>query len=223
MTKPVLKTFTDTGIYKITSPSGKFYIGSASSFRKRWDEHKRQFRLGTHHSRPLQHSYNKYGIDGLVFEKLEFCNRDDLLSCEQSWLDSMRPQYNSAKTAGSTFGMKWTKETRKKMSLSQMGKKHSNESKKKMSAAAKRRPKFSEETCRRMSLSRMGEKHHSARPVKCVENGMEFITATDAVRWLQANGKPKAALSAISNVINGNNKSAYGFHWEAIEKRPDNE
>lgn len=213
----------ETGIYKITAPSGKFYIGSASSFKKRWDEHKRQLKLGTHHSRQLQSAYKKYGLDGLAFDVLEFCRRKDLIAREQSWLDAMQPQYNSAKIAGSNFGIKRSAETCEKIRYANTGKTHSEDAKRKMSEAAKKRPKFSEETRRKMSESRTGWKHPSARPIRCVENGIEFFTATDAVRWLQANGKTKAALSAISNVINGKTKSAYGFRWEPTDDGQKNE
>ena len=60
----------DCGIYAITSPSGKQYIGSARSFRERWQKHLKDLRNGKHHSPGLQHAFNKYGESALRFDKI---------------------------------------------------------------------------------------------------------------------------------------------------------
>lgn len=60
-------------VYRITcEANGRVYIGSTvRSPRQRWLEHLHYLRKGTHHSRHLQHVFNKYGEHGLRFEVIE--------------------------------------------------------------------------------------------------------------------------------------------------------
>ena len=58
------------GIYKITSPSGKVYIGQSRNIENRFLQYKNkhcrfQFRL--------YNSFNKYGVENHVFEIIEEC------------------------------------------------------------------------------------------------------------------------------------------------------
>lgn len=124
----------ESGIYAITSPSGGQYIGSTISFQARWKKHRRELRLGIHHSSALQRAYDKYGADALVFSKLEMCARDQLLPREQFYLDSMKPKYNVCKVAGSALGIKWSEESKAKMRLIAQGRRMSEEAKAKLSA-----------------------------------------------------------------------------------------
>lgn len=56
------------GIYRITNTNnGKFYIGSSIHVTKRWWEHKKWLRLGSHHNYHLQASWNKHGENAFVF------------------------------------------------------------------------------------------------------------------------------------------------------------
>jgi group I intron endonuclease len=52
------------GIYKITSPSGKIYIGQSWTIQQRWKWHKNE----KAYNGPLQKSFNKYGYDAHAFE-----------------------------------------------------------------------------------------------------------------------------------------------------------
>lgn len=79
-----------SGIYKITNTiTGRFYIGSAVNFRKRWREHIIRLRRKTHHCAPLQNSWHKHGEDAFVFEVLELVCRKDLLDREQGYLSNL--------------------------------------------------------------------------------------------------------------------------------------
>lgn len=147
-----------TGIYKIThKASSAFYIGSAKNIALRWRRHVRQLNQNEHHSKYLQRVCNKHGMDGLAFEIVELCNTDQLLVREQFYLDTLKPQMNAYKIAGSPQGFKHSEETKRKQSENQKGRKvvfseqaianirahackpRSAETKKKMSEAAKRR------------------------------------------------------------------------------------
>lgn len=62
-------------IYKITSPSGRIYIGQTVNIAER----KRQYRTGFSKGQKLLHSsINKYGWDKHSFEIIHTCNESDL-------------------------------------------------------------------------------------------------------------------------------------------------
>lgn len=126
----------DCGIYTITSPSGKQYVGSAVSFKSRWASHLSLLRRGKHHSRGLQRAFNKYGGEALVFAKVAIVPREDLIFREQEQIDARewRSLYNSSPTADRPLGVKHSKEAREKMAAAQRGRKHSSATRAKMSA-----------------------------------------------------------------------------------------
>ena len=57
------------GIYKITSPSGKIYIGQSTNIETRWKRHKYYFKHST--NRKIKNSFNKYGLVNNVFKIIE--------------------------------------------------------------------------------------------------------------------------------------------------------
>lgn len=73
-----------TGIYKITSPSGKVYIGQSIDIEKRWGYYKTK---KTNIQPKLQNSFNKYGVTKHLFEILELCSEDTLNERERYWQD----------------------------------------------------------------------------------------------------------------------------------------
>jgi group I intron endonuclease len=136
----------DTGIYVIQHlASGRRYVGSAVSFKKRWYEHVNALNAGRHHSSYLMRCWRKYGPDAFTFTVALYCDRENLLMYEQALIDFYRPEFNSNPTAGSMLGFRMTAE-----------------SKAKLSAAAKRTKNFTghrhtEESKRRISESRKGK------------------------------------------------------------------
>jgi group I intron endonuclease len=83
-----------SGIYKITNmDNGKFYIGSAKNFDKRWYDHKRELTLNIHINPKLQHSWNSHGEDKFVFTILEVVEpyKIKLFEREQYYLDTLKP------------------------------------------------------------------------------------------------------------------------------------
>jgi group I intron endonuclease len=107
----------DSGIYSITAPSGKRYIGSAVNISRRWGVHKSKLRNGTHHNPYLSNAARKYGIDSLVFEVLEYCPISELVAREQLHIDSATSEslYNICKLAGNVSGRKHSAEALTKM------------------------------------------------------------------------------------------------------------
>lgn len=112
----------DTGIYVIQHlASGRRYVGSAVSLRKRWREHINAIHRGVHHSSYLMRCWRKYGPDSFSFTVALYCDKENLLMYEQALIDFYQPEFNSAPKAGSQLGYKHRPETLAKMSAARMG------------------------------------------------------------------------------------------------------
>lgn len=60
------------GIYLIRHlPSGALYVGQATDVRKRWQEHKKQLKVGRHHNKGLQVLWRSSDEDDFMFEIVE--------------------------------------------------------------------------------------------------------------------------------------------------------
>lgn len=99
-----------SGIYQITSPSGKRYIGSALNIKQRWKHHRTTLRNGVHHNDHLQKSCNKHGFDALEFKVLLICDKSNLTFYEQRAIDIIRPEFNILRTARSALGFKFSEQ-----------------------------------------------------------------------------------------------------------------
>ena len=133
------------GIYKITSPSNKIYIGQSKDIERRFQQYqsnscRTQIRL--------VHSFNKYGIDNHIFEILEECEKSELnikeryyqdyydvigkqgLNCMLTNTDSLPRVFSEEtrlKLTKAKTGIKFSQETKDKISKIHKGKKHSPE------------------------------------------------------------------------------------------------
>lgn len=74
------------GIYRITSPSGRVYIGQAEEIPARWATYK-QLNVGVKRQTKLWRSFKKYGVNSHIFEVLEGCSIEDLNCRERYWQD----------------------------------------------------------------------------------------------------------------------------------------
>jgi group I intron endonuclease len=101
----------ESGVYKIEHiDSGRCYIGSSKNIRARCYEHIRTLRKAKHHSQYLQRAWNKYEEDSFQIRVLELCSIEDLLNKEQHYIDTLLPEYNMTKEAGSPLGVVRSKE-----------------------------------------------------------------------------------------------------------------
>src|SRR5262249_21643840 len=117
----------------------------------------RSLKVGKHENRHLQRACYLYGFDAFRFDILEYVESlEDLLTREQYYIDSLRPQYNIAPSAGSSRGIKLTPEHKAKLSAAHTGKKLSPEHVAKLNAANRGR-KRSPEARARMSASLLGK------------------------------------------------------------------
>jgi group I intron endonuclease len=61
------------GIYKITSPSGRIYIGQSINIKRRFKEYNSRLGKG---QLLLNRSFLKYGVENHIFEIICFCEKE---------------------------------------------------------------------------------------------------------------------------------------------------
>ncbi|RJQ27115.1 hypothetical protein C4577_02235 [Candidatus Parcubacteria bacterium] len=111
-----------SGIYVMCSTiDSRCYVGSATRLGKRFNGHKKDLCRGSHPNKRLQNFVNKYGIDCLRFDILEFCKKEDLIRREQYYMDELKPFFNIAPKAGNTLGVVCSPATREKISNANKG------------------------------------------------------------------------------------------------------
>jgi group I intron endonuclease len=71
------------GIYKITSPTKRVYIGQSKDIKSRWKSYKRK----NQNQKLLNNSLLKYGYENHTFEIIEECEVEDLNCRERYWQD----------------------------------------------------------------------------------------------------------------------------------------
>lgn len=121
-----------SGIYQLKSEyNGKFYIGSAVSFYNRLHTHSHHLREETHFNDHLIAHKNKYGIEDLVMEVLEFVDDPDknLIRREQWWLDNTdclnrEVGFNKCPTAQSQLNREMSDVHREKVGKRSIGNKY---------------------------------------------------------------------------------------------------
>lgn len=78
----------NSGIYKITSPKGRIYIGSSINVLCRISNYKRGT-AGTQQPR-LFNSFVKYGTSNHIFEIVEYCEISELKNRERYWQEQCK-------------------------------------------------------------------------------------------------------------------------------------
>mgnify|MGYP001198546462 CR=1 FL=1 len=73
------------GIYKITNPKGKIYIGQSINIEKRWLNYKCLYNVKSQIR--LYRSFQKYGVNTHIFEIIEECSENDLNNKERYYQD----------------------------------------------------------------------------------------------------------------------------------------
>lgn len=166
------------GIYKITSPSGKVYVGQSWDIKKRWSDHRGAFKSSGFR---LENSIKKYGHNSHTFEIIHELPAD----LDQSILDTYEILYISQyKNCG--VGMlnlmsggsngKHCEESKIKMSKVQKGRKHTEESKRKMSEG-RTGLKASDETRAKMSESKKGRFVSEQTRKKIIANNISRVVS----------------------------------------------
>ena len=170
------------GIYKITSPAGKIYIGQSIDIQRRFNEYKNN--RGCSVATRLYHSLKKYGFENHTTEILIECDVSELNDKEIYFIEkyqsfntehgmNLHSGGNNHKVSDETRekqrlshlgqpawnkGIKRTEEQKKAQSEKMKGRKASKETKLKMSLAHKGK-KHTEETKKKLSQTKLGEKN----------------------------------------------------------------
>ena len=111
------------GIYKITSPTGKIYIGQSVDIKRRWAYHR--CLSDSYHINILYRSFIKYGVDNHKFEILEQCDSKLLNEREKFYIekyDTFQTLNGMNLTKGGDNKVKFAESTIQKMSLAKKGK-----------------------------------------------------------------------------------------------------
>jgi len=135
----------ESGIYKITSPTGRVYIGEAKCLRKRCLAYTNPNKVKK--QRAIYNSLIKYGVESHNIEILELTNEDLLMVRErfyQELYDSVNNGLNCFFTQTDNKKKIWSEETKNIMSQNQKGdknsfygKKHTDESLRKIGESSK--------------------------------------------------------------------------------------
>jgi group I intron endonuclease len=222
------------GIYKITSPSGKIYIGQSRNIKKRFYTYRK---AGCKTQTRLHNSFAKYGVDNHILEVIELCDKDMLNKRERYYQDL----YNVIGNKGLNCLLVETNiearvvssETREKLRLASTGRKCSKEAKMKIGNAHRgkiitererkqisitktgvRGYKHREETKRKISIARIGKKFSKEhvknmsivrlKKVICIAGSRIFNGAQEAADFI---GVPYSTLTGRLNGRLANNTS----------------
>jgi group I intron endonuclease len=160
------------GIYKITSPSKKIYVGQSIDIERRFKEYKK---LQCNQSLKLYNSLKKHGYENHIFEILEECSKPQLnekeenyilsfnshidglnikLASKPAWTGKKRPEHSEfLKKNGSGLSYIRTQE-------------HKDNLKEKLSGK-----KLSKELCEKISKNKIGKK---TKKIICIETQQIF-------------------------------------------------
>ena len=141
------------GIYKITSPSGKVYVGQSVHIQNRFTAYRRLANCSEQHK--LFRSFLKYGVGNHIFEVIEECQLENLNTRERHWqefYDTVQNGLNCMLTRDEHRSGKHSQETIQKMRI------------------ARKHHKCSEETKERIRQVRLGTKQSEETKQKRKEN-----------------------------------------------------
>ena len=203
------------GIYKITSPSKKVYIGQSVDIKSRLSKYKN---LNCKTQPKLYNSLVKHGCDRHIFEIIDICDVCDLnekeryyqelYNCIESGLNCVFQRTDYKKQLMSS-------ETKLKISNTTKGKQFSEETKLKLSFASKGKPKSDEHKVK-ISISKKGMpryKHSIETLAKLSENNKNSILILDLNTGVFYNSASELCLitghkfSALNAKLSGQNKN----------------
>jgi len=195
------------GIYKITSPTNKIYIGQSIDVDDRFRKYKN---LNCNRQTIIYNSLKKYGWKQHTFEIIEECPVDKLLERETYWKEYYKVlEVPSLCCRIDGKGGYMNEDTKAKIGLKHKGKVMSDETKAKISAALKGRKvtwqpkgpkgyKYTEEQIQKMSKPRVNKwKRDKLVPTHIVEE----------IRLKYKEGYKKSSLGREYNVSWGTIKN----------------
>lgn len=163
--------------------SGKSYIGSSIKLNLRF----KQYFNYNHISYPKRNliiykALLKYGYSGFRLEILEYCSPDVLLQREQFYFDTLSPDYNILKVAGSPLGYRHSEAAKKLIGIASKNR-NVSESARDLKREALLGKNFDKERIQKMRISNTFKK---SVLVTNTETGdvIEFPSLTEAGEYL---------------------------------------
>jgi len=203
------------GIYKITSPSNKVYVGLSKDIKARWRGYSIKKKTAPQQPK-LYYSFKKYGVENHKFEVLEECKFKDLSEREIYYIE----KYNSVNEGlnVSSGGYNFWEVN--------VGKKHKKETIDKMKEywAENAKPR-SKETIAKISKSKQ-ENPRSTTP-EMIEKFRKASTSTKSISQFDLEGNHISDFNSINEAarhlnirndgvsacLRGKQKTAYGYIW----------
>lgn len=170
------------GIYKITSPTGRIYIGQSTNIPSRWNDY---YKLRAKGQVKLYNSLLKYGPMNHRYEVL--------LECEESCLNQEERYYQEHyNTLQDGLNCRLTKTKDKSGKTLPFTEEHKAKLKQ-----ARAKTIFTEERKKRMSNSMLGK---NTTPILCINTGEVFSSIREAAK------KHNLLTSSIDNILSGRAK-----------------
>lgn len=107
--------------------NGKFYIGSGDPLYGRLRDYYQDWYYSTRANLYIIRALSKYSMFNFSLVILEYTTSDQLIACEQKWIDLLKPEYNLCPVAGSSKGYTHTDESLEKMRKATLGRTHTSE------------------------------------------------------------------------------------------------
>lgn len=168
------------GIYKITSPNGRVYIGQSVNIENRFSHYKR---LDCKGQVKLFKSLKKHGCDAHTFEIIEECSVESLSDREGFWKDfynTISKGLNCRRVTSNDKSGYDSPETVEKRASKQRGVKRPNVSGEKHPNFGKVMPKYLKDKISDFRKSQTGGLNHSSKLVLCLSTGIYYDSIIEA-------------------------------------------
>jgi group I intron endonuclease len=197
-----------TGIYKITNPKGRVYIGQSKNIHNRFIQYKynhfqKQVRL--------YNSIKKYGYEAHSFEVVCECSESELNNKERYYQElynvTGKEGLNCELTSSKNQPRKLSEESKKKISLKNKGKNNGMYGKKlsEERKALMRNYRHNKESIKKISERSKRGKNPMAKPVLCLRTGVYYDCVADAAesicvpydrlkQWLNGRRRNKSSM-----------------------------
>lgn len=119
-----------SGVYRwVKKDSEKSYIGSSAKLNDRFRRYFNNSYISDNKrgGSLICKALLRYGYVGFRLEILEYCSSSEVLAREQFYLDTLKPEYNILKVAGSNLGYKHSEASLKLMSIASKTRNQSEE------------------------------------------------------------------------------------------------
>ena len=213
------------GIYKITSPTERIYIGQSTNIEKRFKRYKA---LDCRTQTKLYKSLLKYGFENHIFEIIEICELNALNERERYWQDYFnsidKKHLNCLATSTSDKSGYMSEETKNKMSNSRKGVKRPEgyiEKLRLLNTGSKR----TEEAKLKMSKAQTGKKRSIESRLKQSNSGKGRVVSEETkLKMKNSNGRSRKVICLFTGTIFNSlsdycifNKINYKTLWQNLK------